>query len=151
MNDSNTDKKTVKTGRRNRNGTFAQGNAGGPGRPAGSVNSLLRQARDAAETIALPQIVEQARAGDLFACRTLLQFGLPKQRPVAIAEPFTLPGDSLAEKAQAVIELVSNGTLSSQTGNELANIISTAGKVDEVTELRLRIETIDQKLQELLQ
>lgn len=145
-----TDKNTEKTATgRNRNGTFAQGNAGGPGRPVGSVNALLRQARDAAEQIALPQIIDHARAGDLYACRVLLQLGLPKMRPVSIPEPFSLQGDTMSEKAQAIIDLVANGELSTQTASEVASIISTACKVDELTELRLRIEAIDQKLQDM--
>lgn len=139
-------KKKEKKDGRNSDGTFANGYRGGPGRPAGSVNTLLRQCRDAAENIALPQIIERAQNGDQFACRTLLQLGLPKMRPVAVAEPFLLPGDNPLEKARALVDAVASGAVSTQTATELAGILATCAKIEEMTTIAAKVDELLERL-----
>ena len=105
-------------------------------------------ARDAAETIALPMIIEAARNGDMFAARILVQLGLPKQRPVAVAEAFPLQGETLTDKAASLIELVATGEVSSQTGGEVVGMLATAAKIEEVEQLRDQVERLKALLDE---
>ena len=93
-------------------------------------------ARQAAEEVAIPKLVEAAKGGDLDACRVLVAYGLPRQRPVAIPEPVALPETgNLSEQMQALLRLVSAGEVS-----------PAAAKVDEVTELREQVESLKRVL-----
>lgn len=59
------DKDTAKNGPgRDSGGRFVPGCTGGPGRPKGSANSLLTQARAWVEERGLPLMIEAAEAGD---------------------------------------------------------------------------------------
>ncbi len=104
-------------------------------------------ARQAAEEVAIPKLLEAAKEGDLDACRVLVAYGLPRQRPVTIPEPVSLPdAGNLSEKIQALLRLVSTGEVSPAAANEIAGIITTAAKVDEVTQLREQVEALKRVL-----
>ncbi len=104
-------------------------------------------ARQAAEEVAIPKLVEAAKGGDLDACRVLVAYGLPRQRPVAIPEPVALPETgNLSEQMQALLRLVSAGEVSPAAANEIAGIIAAAAKVDEVTQLREQVESLKRVL-----
>ena len=79
------DKKTVENGPgRDSGGRFVPGCTGGPGRPKGSANSLLTQARQWVEERGLPLMIEAAEAGDADALKCLVTLGMPRQKPVAV-------------------------------------------------------------------
>lgn len=99
--------------------------------------------------MALPLVIDAASNGDLNAARTLLQLGLPKLRPVSLPENVPLPDGTLTEKANAVLGLVSDGTISAQTGVEVTGIISTIGKVDEITILAEKVAMLEERIREL--
>lgn len=78
-------KNTPQQAARDAKGRFLKGTSGNPaGRQPGATCRALRLARDAAEEVALPALIEAARSGDLDACKTLIAYGLPRQRPVSI-------------------------------------------------------------------
>ena len=68
---------------RDSGGRFVPGCAAGPGRPKGSANSLLTQARQWVESKGLPLMIEAAEAGDADALKCLVTLGMPRQKPVA--------------------------------------------------------------------
>ena len=79
-----TQKNTVKNGAdRDSGGRFAPGCKGGPGRPKGSANSLLMQARQWVEERGLPVMIAAAEGGDMDAARLLVTLAMPKVKPVA--------------------------------------------------------------------
>lgn len=79
------DKDTAKNGPgRDSGGRFVPGCTGGPGRPKGSGNSLLTQARAWVEERGLPLMIEAAEAGDADALKCLVTLGAPRQKPVAV-------------------------------------------------------------------
>ncbi len=144
----NSSKKSPDLARRDAQGRFVAGSIGNPkGRPVGQTCRVLRMARQAAEEVALPALIEAAKTGDLDACRVLVGYGLPRQRPVTIPEPVALPETgNLSEQIQALLRLVSAGEVSPAAANEIAGIIATAAKVDEVTELREQVEALKRVL-----
>lgn len=78
------DKKTVENGPgRDSGGRFVPGCTGGPGRPKGSANSLLTQARAWVEERGLPMLIQAAEAGDADALKCLVTLGAPRQKPIA--------------------------------------------------------------------
>ena len=80
----NTKKETVLNGAgRDSGGRFAPGCKGGPGRPKGSTNNLLIQARQWVEEKGLPMMIAAAEGGDMDAARLLVTLAMPKVKPVA--------------------------------------------------------------------
>lgn len=76
------DKKIVKNSPgRDAGGRFAPGCPGGPGRPKGSANTILTQARLWVAEKGLPKMIEAAEGGDLDATRALVALAMPKQKP----------------------------------------------------------------------
>ena len=77
-------KHTAKNGAgRDSGGRFAPGCHGGPGRPKGSSNSLLVQARQWVEARGLPMMIEAAEGGNMDAARLLVTLAMPRVKPVA--------------------------------------------------------------------
>ena len=57
-------------------GRFKKGVSGNPkGRKPGSVNTLLKKMRDAAEKVALPRLIAMAEEGDFKAISLICQLG----------------------------------------------------------------------------
>lgn len=137
-------KSTSDQAARDARGRFLKGRSGNPaGRSQGATCNALRMAREAAETVALPVLIEAAKAGDLDACKTLIAYGLPRQRPVTVPEPISLPVEgSLADQARALVALVARGEVSTATAGEVADVLQKAAKVDEVTQLREQVEAL---------
>ena len=129
---------------RDERGRFVKGSVGNPkGRPVGASCRALRMARQAAEDVALPVLIEAAKGGDLDACRVLVGYGLPRQKPVSIPEPVSLPDtENLSDLIQALLKLVAAGEVSTSAAGEIATIIAAASKVDEVTQLREQVERL---------
>lgn len=146
--DEEPNKKSPDLARRDAQGRFVPGSIGNPkGRPAGASCRALRMARQAAEEVALPVLIEAARNGNLDACRVLVGYGLPRQRPVTLPEPVDLPDTgTLSDQIQALLRLVAAGEVSPSAATEISGIIATAARVDEVTELREQVESLKRLL-----
>ena len=141
-------KNTPQQAARDVKGRFLKGASGNPaGRQPGSSSRALRLAQDAADEVALPPLIEAARSGDLDACKALIAYGLPRQRPVSLPEPSDLPEEGdLSEQMNTLLRLVARGEVSTTAAGEVAALISTAAKVDEVTELREQVESLKRLL-----
>lgn len=118
-------KNTPQQAARDVKGRFLKGASGNPaGRQPGATCRALRLARDAAEEVALPALIEAARSGDLDACKALIAYGLPRQRPVSLPEPIDLPEEGdLSEQMNALLRLVARGEVSTTAaGVECSNV-----------------------------
>ena len=109
---------------------FEKGNAGGPGRPAGSrnsVNQILDQlAVDGAETL-VKKMIAVASEGDRVAARLVLNriWSAPKGRAVPVEMPeIRSPRDLLAAHT-AVSSALAAGTLTPQEAASLASVLET--------------------------
>ena len=123
------------------------GKSGNPaGRPKGIPNpqTKLRRMIDAEGIVA--KLQEAALAGDVQAARTLLERALPVYR--ASAEPVQLPGLNdaleLADKAQAVLAAIADGSIPPDLGAQLVTAIGTVARVAEVDELARRIAALEE-------
>ena len=76
-------KKSEQNGVRDAAGRFATGCPAGPGRPKGSANSVLTQARQWVQERGLPMMIAAAETGDADALKALVALSMPRQKPAA--------------------------------------------------------------------
>lgn len=115
-----TDRKTVENSSgRDAGGRFAKGCPAGPGRPKGSANAVLTQARQWVQERGLPMMIEAAEAGDADAdaLKCLVTLAMPRQKPntppLDCLEAMPLPRTDreLGELAAFLLEKVGAGQL----------------------------------------
>lgn len=137
-------KKSAELVKRDSRGRFLEGSIANPhGRPAGATCRALRMARDGALGVALPLLISKAKEGDLDAARVLVAYGLPRQKPMQLPEPIPLPESTdLSELARAVLKLLSEGEVSTDTASEVISMLGTVARVEEVTQLRDQVESL---------
>ena len=68
---------------RDAGGRFAKGCPAGPGRPKGSANSVLVQARQWVAEKGLPMMIQAAEMGDVDALKCIVTLAMPRQKPAA--------------------------------------------------------------------
>ena len=90
---------------RDEKGRFVKGDCGGPGRPSGSANKILRKARGAVEQI-LPLVLDAALQGDKDAWGMILRHGMPK------AKGFVDDPDGVSDETRQILELCLSGEIS---------------------------------------
>lgn len=129
-------------------GKFLKGSSGNPsGRPTGASCRALKTARNAVESIALPMVITACENGSLEACKILLCYGLPCQRPVSIPEVVTVSeSHDLSIQIKQLLHSIYCGEISSTVASEIAGVISMAAKVEEVTVLREQVESLKRVL-----
>lgn len=142
------DKKTKKKPpQKDKRGLFAVGNSGG-GRPKGSPDrrtAPFRQKIDDALPDILDTVIREAKGGDMAACRILMDKSLPALRPVDVARPLPVSGDTLTERAASTIDAVGSGNITVDEAARLLQALGAAAKIVEVDELTRRIEALEQK------
>lgn len=132
-------------------GRFKPGQSGNPGgRPKGKPDrrtALLQGLEDDLPEL-LNALKAAALAGDTQALRILLDRVLPVRK--ATTEPVELPelaeAGTLPEKVEAVLSAIAAGQLPPDVGALLVNAIGTAARVEEVAELRERLEALERAL-----
>lgn len=111
-------------------GHFMPGVSGNPsGRPRGASCKALRMAREWAETTGIKLLIEQAEAGNVDAAKALVNFGLPRLKPVDMPleglEGLPVPNDKadLGDAAEFVARAVADGTLSVSDATRLMELL----------------------------
>ena len=132
---------------RNSNGTFKSGTSGNPnGRPRGAINKVVSMVREAAESIALPKLIERASKGDMESIRLLFTAGIPRLKPIDIAESVNLNlNGTNSEKLQNLLELVACGELAPTKAVEISSIISKEVAAIDIEDLIGRIERLEKQ------
>lgn len=128
-----------------RPGRWKPGESGNPaGRKPGTGRiTALREsiAEHLPEVVAV--VLEQARAGDVAACRLLLERVLPAVKPVEVAVPIELPDEGLSEQGRAVLAAVGAGEIAPGQGAALIGAVAALARVVEVDELEKRISALE--------
>jgi len=132
---------------------YKLGTSGNPaGRPRGIVDKrkavMLELEKD------LPALVEKiktsALAGDMQAMQILITRLLPVRK--SSAETVDLPelasAGSLIEKADAILNAIAAGDIAPDIGAQLVTAIGTTARVEEITELRERLEALERATKE---
>lgn len=121
---------------RDERGRFLRGN---PGRPPGTRVKLskraLRQVHDNFDLL-IGVLIYKALEGDTDAAKFLLSLGLPKDQPVDLPEL----------SAQSVADAVMSGEVTPTEGRTLATTLAKLREVQDVDELRARLEELERSL-----
>ena len=126
--------------------SWGPGQSGNPkGRPRGA--GFAGQAREALAG-RLPEILkavaDAAAAGDMQACRLVLDRVLPALKPVEQPlEGMALPTGSLTQQATDVLAAVARGEIGPTHAGQLIGSIAALAKITETDELRARIEALE--------
>lgn len=130
---------------------FKPGKSGNPGgRPKGTPDrrtTLLKELE-----ADLPALLEKLKAnalkGDTMALRFLLDRVMPLRK--ATTEPVEVPelaeAETLTDKVEALLRAVAEARLPPDVGAMLVGAIGTAARVEEVAELRERLEAMERTL-----
>lgn len=125
------------------NGRFAPGVSGNPGgRPAGSGNVIRAQLAEAWEEIR-PVLIKKAQEGDMAAIRIVAERVCAPIRATELATPIALPQGSLTERANAVLDGLGNGDLSTNQAAQLMQALGALAKVIETDELARRVQALE--------
>ncbi len=130
---------------RNRDGTFASGN---PGKPKGSRHKAtlaLEKLLDGEAEALGRKAIELALQGDTVALRLCLERVLPprKDAPVEFDMPKESSATEAATAAQAVLQSVSDGSLSPTDASVVMSLVERYARVLETSELSVRIEALE--------
>lgn len=127
---------------------FKPGQSGNPrGRPKGPMASTkLRDAIGNDLHAIVAALVERAKNGDVQAAGLLFSRTLPPLRPQSDAPDVALAGETLDERADAIISAALAGKLSPTGAAELMGLLSQQARIQEISELAERLERIEQAL-----
>ena len=121
---------SVQDVQRDAKGHFMPGVSGNPsGRPRGASCKALRMAREWAEETGIKLLIEQAEAGNVDAAKALVNFALPRLKPVDLPleglEGLPVPNDNadLGDAAEFVARAVAVGTLSVSDATRLMELL----------------------------
>jgi hypothetical protein len=133
---------------------FLKGNPGGPGRPAGSRNTVNRLlddlVNDDAEAI-VRKMIEAASEGDRVAARLVLNrvWSAPRGRPVQLAlPPIRQPADLVSAHA-AVVAAIAAQEITPQDGAALSAVLETHRRAFELIGQENRVEMLEAQVRHL--
>jgi hypothetical protein len=135
------------------NGRGRPFHAGNPGRKPGSKNrtTLVAEALLKGEEVALVRkAIEIAKAGDGPMLKFLLDRILPKERPVVVELPPMDRAYDAVDALATIIDAVGTGRIAPSEGSALASLVDTYARTINVTDLELRLDNIEKKLNENL-
>ncbi|MHC8358685.1 hypothetical protein ACYZTL_26685 [Pseudomonas sp. LB3P81] len=123
---------------RRKNGTFAKGHTGNAGGRPGNLANLRAKLAAGSDEIATV-VLDAAKAGDLQACRLVLERIVPSLKPIAEPVAFDLDDTDLPSTARSILRAIANGTLPSDQGKALLDAVLGMARVVEVAELEQQL------------
>lgn len=134
---------------RAKRGQFAPGVSGNPaGRPKGSRDPrsvILAQLVDVDGAAIVGKLIEQAKAGEPWAVRLVVERILPRfERRVQVELPALSDAASVGAAIAAVIDLAADGQLSIEEAQGFMQLLELQRRSIETTELAIRLELLEQ-------
>lgn len=134
------------TGRR-KDGTFAKGQTGNPGGRPGNLASLRAKLTAGSDEIATV-VLEAAKAGDMQACRLILERIVPALKPITEPVPFDLDDADLPSTARSIMRAIASGALPGDQGKVLLDAVLGMSRVVEVAELEKQLAELRELIEE---
>ena len=130
---------------------FKKGESGNPkGKPKGARHKTTQLAyammEGGLEDI-LAQVVAKAKAGDMLACRMIIDKIIPtqKDRTIAIELPVIANLTGVARAQSEILQAVVDGEITPNEGERIASIIEDRRRAIEALELEVRIADLEQR------
>ena len=127
---------------------FKKGVSGCPtGRPVGKTpGAKIRKAIEAKSDAILKSVIDAAVAGDMSACKMLLDRITPPLKPIAAQVTISLPNNAgLADQGAAVIHAAMSGFISPDIAHQLIGAIAAQTKIIETDEILRRLNALETK------
>jgi len=140
--------------KRGANGQFVRGKSGNPkGRPHGSRNRaslLMEDLLDGRAKALTEKAIEKALAGDVFALRLCLDRMMPvrRERSLTLQLPAPAAAQDITAGFEKVVEALAHGELTPSETSALAELLESARKALETTDLARRIEELEARAEE---
>jgi hypothetical protein len=120
------------------------GNAKGRPRNAVAAAAKLRDKIGDDIDEVLNNVIEQAKAGDLAACRLLIDRVLPAIKAIESPVELVMPqGAGLVAKGEAVLDAVSIGQIAPSQAAQILGGLGALAKLVETQELMTRIDALE--------
>ncbi len=137
-----------KTDKRRSDGTFAQGNPGGPGRPEGSLNraTLIAQELLDGEAEGLTRkAIELAKSGDMAALRLCMERIVPtkKSRSVKLDRPHIKSTDDVLAAQAVTFAAMADGELMLDEAIAVSELLDKRRRTIESTDLEARLTALE--------
>lgn len=123
------------------------GESGNPAgrKPGSTLAGRLREAVGKDFDDIVQAVIDAAKGGDMAAANLLLSRTCPPVRPVQEPIRLDIPGDTLTEKAGAVLDAVARGDLAPMDAKALLDGLAACAKIEEIDDLRKRIEALEEQ------
>lgn len=130
--------------KRDKSGRWVKGACPNPsGRPKTASAELKRQLSQHGEKV-VQTVVNAALAGDLTACKLVLDRISPALKPVASPINIELPIDAgLAGTARAFVDAAANGKIPPDVAGQLVTAVSNLARITEIDELLSRVNKLE--------
>jgi hypothetical protein len=127
---------------------FEKGKSGNPaGRTAGNTpGAKIRKAIETQADNILQSVIDAAVAGDMQACKMLLDRITPTLKPQAIPVNIEL-GTTLPETGGNVLAATMGGLVAPDIGSMLITALASQGKLLEMQEITERLQRIEKQLE----
>ena len=129
---------------RDKSGRWVKGSTPNPsGRPKAASAELKRQlAQHGTEVV--QTVVDAALAGDLTACKLVLDRISPALKPVASPINIELPDNAgLAGTARAFVDAAANGKIPPDVAGQLVTAVASLARITEIDELERRLTALE--------
>ena len=135
---------------RSRDGRFAKGNPGGPGRPRGAVRGAtlaLDQIGAEASGDLIKVAVDLGRAGNIEALKLVLNRVWPMRagRPLEIEAPPVRALADLLPAATTIADAVLQGEMTPREGREVSALFSMQCRMIELADIERRLKALEEK------
>ncbi|MGZ8910684.1 MAG: DUF5681 domain-containing protein [Methylococcaceae bacterium] len=127
---------------------FKPGKSGNPAgrRPGQTPGAKIRKAIEERKDEIVQSVIEAAIAGDMQACKMLLDRITPPLKPVAAQIALSVPeGAGLSEQGAVVITAALSGQIPPDIGSQLITALAAQSRIIEIDDLTKRIEALEQK------
>lgn len=130
-------------------GKFAPGTSGNPaGRPRGESAQVRAKLQEHGPEVAAV-VLERALAGDMYACRLILDRCVPALKPRAEPVHVAIPeGATIVETARAVLAAAAAGALPVDQATQLIGAVGDLGRIIEVEQLQRELAELRQMVEE---
>jgi len=114
-------------------GRWKPGQSGNPGGRSGKTEKIRAQLATGAADVA-KVVLEKAKAGDMTACRLVLERLVPAVKPVSEPVKFALDATDLPTSARSILSAIASGQIAPDQGKALIDAVASLSRVIEVAE-----------------